>query len=635
MSNNNRNNNTSDRTLRSSSKGAQPAATFDFTFTSNAADPSPWSKDTATNNALQADLAADRERIKQSNLQSERDVASDLFADTPNHPPKTYSSKGKSRSKNSRSHLSRAQAPSQQNIVNNLDGTNRTPTPAAPAVTPEATVQNDQQQNDQTPDKEIVNSAMDVDPPSDNNENSDQQSITIEKPLDYVALVALDNIIDSKPSKLNTIKEALAKYNVKNNNTSARTLRSSSKGAQPAATFDFTFTSNAADPPPWSKDTATNNALQADLAADRERIKQSNLQSERDVASDLFADTPNHPPKTYSSKGKSRSKNSRSHLSRAQAPSQQNIVNNLDGTNRTPTPAAPAVTPEATVQNDQQQNDQTPDKEIVNSAMDVDPPSDNNENSDQQSITIEKPLDYVAFVALDNIIDSKPSKLNTIKEALAKYNVKYNINLGITRLQKQAKVTFNDKDSYDKFLKMEIILQLKKDNSDDIKNVTLKIFPLKPEKQVTTPDQQKENTNYRTIQVIDIPAYRKAAEIRASFEILGEIERLYTKGAGFYQIAYITYKSQEALTYFETNWRYHVGKDTVRILSLSLNQDDRTVRKQFPLKLSELAYNTSGYDLEPVLLKCKAKSCFIPAAMIRGRYSKCRYAYIHFSCDED
>ncbi|GBB97589.1 hypothetical protein RclHR1_30040003 [Rhizophagus clarus] len=65
---------------------------------------------------------------------------------------------------------------------------------------------------------------------------------------------------------------------------------------------------------------------------------------------------------------------------------------------------------------------------------------------------------------------------------------KYNINLGITHLQKQAKVIFNDKDSYDKFLKMEIILQLKDENSDDIKNITLEISLLKPDKQVTTPD---------------------------------------------------------------------------------------------------------------------------------------------------
>ncbi|GBB97590.1 hypothetical protein RclHR1_30040004 [Rhizophagus clarus] len=103
----------------------------------------------------------------------------------------------------------------------------------------------------------------------------------------------------------------------------------------------------------WCKrDTATNNALQADLAADKKRIKQSNLQSEKDVASDLFADTPNHPPKTFSSKGKTKSKNSRSHLSRAQALS-QNIVNNLNGTNCIPAPAAPAVTPKVTDQNDQ------------------------------------------------------------------------------------------------------------------------------------------------------------------------------------------------------------------------------------------------------------------------------------------
>ncbi|GES95541.1 hypothetical protein RCL_jg9823.t1 [Rhizophagus clarus] len=181
MSNNNRNNNTSARTLRNSSKVAQPAATFNFTFTFNAANPPPWSKDTATKNVIQADLANDKEHIMQSNLQSERYVASDFFADTPNRPL-LPSSKGKSKSKNSsRSHSSRAQAPVRQNIVNNLVRTNRTPTPAAPAITSKVTDQNDHQQNDQMPDKEIVNSVMDVDLPSDNNENSDQQLITIEK----------------------------------------------------------------------------------------------------------------------------------------------------------------------------------------------------------------------------------------------------------------------------------------------------------------------------------------------------------------------------------------------------------------------------------------------------------------------
>ncbi|GES75992.1 hypothetical protein RCL_jg20287.t1 [Rhizophagus clarus] len=139
---------------------------------------------TATNNAIQADFAADKERIKQSNLQSERNITSDLFADSPSHPPTTSSSKEKTKSKNFRSFSSHAHAPIQQKIVNNLNGTNRTPAPAAPAMTPEVTDQNDQQQNVQIPNQENVNSAMDVDLPSDNNEISDQQSITIEKPLD-------------------------------------------------------------------------------------------------------------------------------------------------------------------------------------------------------------------------------------------------------------------------------------------------------------------------------------------------------------------------------------------------------------------------------------------------------------------
>ncbi|GBB99725.1 hypothetical protein RclHR1_03610001 [Rhizophagus clarus] len=135
MSNNNRNNNTSARTLRSSSKVAQPAATFDFTFTSNAADPPPWSKDTATNNALQADLAADKERIKQSNLQSKRDVAIEPFLQilsTTRLRPLLL--REKLNPKNSRFATCHMFKRLPNKISNNLDRTNRTPALAAPTT---------------------------------------------------------------------------------------------------------------------------------------------------------------------------------------------------------------------------------------------------------------------------------------------------------------------------------------------------------------------------------------------------------------------------------------------------------------------------------------------------------------------
>ncbi|PKY53897.1 hypothetical protein RhiirA4_426377 [Rhizophagus irregularis] len=35
------------------------------------------------------------------------------------------------------------------------------------------------------------------------------------------------------------------------------------------------------------------------------------------------------------------------------------------------------------------------------------------------------------------------------------------------------------------------------------------------------------------------------------------------------------------------------------------------------------------------MIQCKGKTCFIPAVMIRGKYQRCRYAYIHFSSRDD
>jgi hypothetical protein len=70
-------------------------------------------------------------------------------------------------------------------------------------------------------------------------------------------------------------------------------------------------------------------------------------------------------------------------------------------------------------------------------------------------------------------------------------------------------------------------------------------------------------------------------------------------------------------------------------LPLQLSKEDREHRKKFSLRLSGLYYQTSGYDLEEVLKCCKGQTCFIPALMLRGRYQRCRYAYINFATEED
>ncbi|PKB93357.1 hypothetical protein RhiirA5_441511, partial [Rhizophagus irregularis] len=186
---------------------------------------------------------------------------------------------------------------------------------------------------------------------------------------------------------------------------------------------------------------------------------------------------------------------------------------------------------------------------------------------------------------------------------------------------------------------MEIVIQEQKEgDSGEVFNVKLQPIPSKPVKVVNTDEKNNDNlqnSNGHTIQVIDISAYKQVREIRESFEDLGEIEKIYTRGAGLYQIAFITYKDANSISYFNKQWSYHINKDIVRVLPLLLSKEEREKRKQFSLRLSGLHYQTSGYNLKEVMTQCKGKTCFIPAVMIRGKYQRCRYAYIHFSSRED
>ncbi|GBC31176.1 hypothetical protein GLOIN_2v1786507 [Rhizophagus irregularis DAOM 181602=DAOM 197198] len=95
------------------------------------------------------------------------------------------------------------------------------------------------------------------------------------------------------------------------------------------------------------------------------------------------------------------------------------------------------------------------------------------------------------------------------------------------------------------------------------------------------------------------------------------------------------YKDANSIDYFNEQWSYHINKDIVRVLPLLLSKEEREKRKQFSLRLSGLHYQTSGYDLKEVMTQCKGKTCFIPAVMIQGKYQRCRYAYIHFSSQDD
>jgi hypothetical protein len=278
-------------------------------------------------------------------------------------------------------------------------------------------------------------------------------------------------------------------------------------------------------------------------------------------------------------------------------------------------------------------------KDQGTSHMDVDPDLTNKEIS---VITIEKGKEYVTLVPYSELLGGKAAKITKIKHTLQMYNIQYNKQLPITQLGKLgAKITFNDKEKYEAFLKAKIIIQEKKEDSDEVINVKLQPKPAKPENispKVGNDNENSDNavnSNSRIIQIIDIPAFRNVREIKESFEIIGEIEKLYTRGTGLYQVTFITYKDVSLVEYFYTHWSFHINKDIVRVLLLQLSKEDREHRKKFSLRLSGLYYQTSGYDLKEVLKYCKGQTCFIPAFMLRSRYQHCRYAYINFATKED
>ncbi|CAB4403381.1 unnamed protein product [Rhizophagus irregularis] len=365
------------------------------------------------------------------------------------------------------------------------------------------------------------------------------------------------------------------------------------------------------------------------------------MDMEKSIVQDTYGPNSKSPSNNNKGKAAEKSKAVAKDLSRDPPLPPQNIVNNVNGTNKVPLLNKEII---STPHKDQQQSVDLPNQDKINlqadqgsQPMDVDP---NNSNKDLSIITIEKVKEHVAIVPYGELLGEKTAKLTKIKNALKTYNIQYNTQLPVVQIGKQgAKVSFLEKEKFDQFLKTEIIIQDQKEgDSGEVINVKLQPIPLKPEKVVNTNNKDgdtSQNSNDRTIQVIDIPAFRQVREIRESFEDLGEIEKIYIRGAGFYQVAFITYKEASSIDYFKEQWSYHISKDIVRVLPLLLSKEEREKRKQFSLRLSGLHYQTSGYDLKDVMTQCKGMTCFIPAVMIRGKYQRCHYAYIHFSSQDD
>ncbi|PKY55749.1 hypothetical protein RhiirA4_475427 [Rhizophagus irregularis] len=117
---------------------------------------------------------------------------------------------------------------------------------------------------------------------------------------------------------------------------------------------------------------------------------------------------------------------------------------------------------------------------------------------------------------------------------------------------------------------------------------------IKPDKT----DDEKAAAKTCTIQVIDIPLYRKGADVRAAFSTFGNVVKLSMVTKGLYQNAYIQFDSTAASIYFTDNaWSHFIYEDAVRVLPLTLPKTERENRQLHCFKLTGLPRNTNARDL--------------------------------------
>jgi hypothetical protein len=81
------------------------------------------------------------------------------------------------------------------------------------------------------------------------------------------------------------------------------------------------------------------------------------------------------------------------------------------------------------------------------------------------------------------------------------------------------------------------------------------------------------------------------------------------------------------------HWCAFIQKHYVRVLPITLSQDDRALRQQFCHKLAEIPHNCLPGDLFEFLKSINAKTCFISQNI--QNYRQHNFAFINFLNQED
>src|ERR1043165_4627565 len=81
---------------------------------------------------------------------------------------------------------------------------------------------------------------------------------------------------------------------------------------------------------------------------------------------------------------------------------------------------------------------------------------------------------------------------------------------------------------------------------------------------------------------------------------------------GPYMKATVFFERKEAVESLRNTWSINYLKDLVRIEPAQMSNEEREIREAYVMKLTNLPFRVTAYDLKTIIEAVKAKTCLLP-----------------------
>src|SRR5579859_2811167 len=133
----------------------------------------------------------------------------------------------------------------------------------------------------------------------------------------------------------------------------------------------------------------------------------------------------------------------------------------------------------------------------------------------------------------------------------------------------------------------------------------------------------------------NLPLNLNKEMIRRAMEKIGGdiVTNIKTRVKGPWLTASVIYTKEDTVLVLKNKWYVLIGKDLCKMFPLDITRDEIENRNRHMVKLANLPFGITSYDLMEIVERTRAKGCFIPR--INGRYDRLRYAIFNFETEDD